>query len=154
MKKLLILGIVLLTACGPTRHITHKEIITTRVVDSIAWHDSTIYYEVPVERIKDVVPQYDSLHLETSLAEALAYVDTASHSLRGEIKNKENAEIKQTIKWKEKIVYKDSIKTKEVPVVVEVPVKIKTIPKTYWVFMGFSILSLLYFIITIYFKIK
>lgn len=84
--------------------------------------DSTVY--IPVERIVDVVPPYDTLHLETSKAVADAWVDTTMHVLRGSIENKTGIEYKY--KYKDKIVVKDSIVTKEVPVPVEVVKEVKT----------------------------
>ena len=62
--------------------------------------------------------------------------------------------IKTVIKWKERIVYRDSIEKVEVPVPVEVTKEVTKYPKTYWWFMGFTILTALYVALKIYMRIK
>lgn len=88
------------------------------VVDSTVYHmvDSVVY--IPKEVIKDVVPIYDTLYMETSMAKAEAYVDTVTHNLKGKLENKKGVEYKYI--YKDKIQYRDSIITKEVPVPVEI----------------------------------
>ena len=104
------------------------------------------------ERYVDVVKPLDTLKLETSYAKAEAYLDTANVVLRGSIENKPDVPVKIQIKWKEKIVYRDSIVTKEIPV--EVTKEVTKYPKTYWWFMGFSILALVYLGLKLYLKFK
>ena len=76
--------------CSTTRYVpvkeTEKEV--TNYKDSVRIRDSIIV--IPVERIVDVVPAYDTLKLETTQARAKAYVDTTLHLLRGSIENKDN----------------------------------------------------------------
>ena len=93
----------------------------------------------------------DTLNMETSLASAKAYLDTANKKLNGEIRNKDTS-IPYQIKWKERIVYKDSIvyQKEEIPVPVEV-VKTKH-PKYEWILWVWSILSLLGLAALIYLK--
>ena len=71
--------------------------------DSIRIKDSIVI--IPVERIVDIVPAYDTLNLETTQARAKAYVDTTLHLLRGSIENKNKAktEVREAIKFVEKI---------------------------------------------------
>ena len=83
------------------------------------------------ERYVDIASVYDTLHLETSYAEATAYIDTSYRALKGTIENKDNVPVKTQIKWKEKIVYRDSIRTVEKEVPVEVIKEVKVYPKTY-----------------------
>lgn len=154
MKKILYLTVLaaLLVGCGTAKHSTvieHKTEI--HYVDSTRWHDSTIYYTIPVEKYKDYASLLDTLKLETSLAEAQAYVDTTSNTLKGSIENKQNS-IKTVIKWKERLIQKDSLIYKEVPV--EVVKEVTKYPKSYWWFMGISILAALWLALKLFIKIK
>lgn len=154
MKKVLYLTILLLIAfsCGVSKKTIQIDHITeTHYVDSTRWHDSTIYYIVPIERYRDYTSLLDTLKLETSLAKAEAYVDTTNNTLKGSIENKKDS-IKTVIKWKERIVQKDSLVYKEVPV--EVEKEVVKYPKSYWWFMGFTILAALYVALKVYMRIK
>ena len=154
MKKLIVpLLIILIAACGPTKHLPPKDTTIIHYVDSIAWHDSTIITYLEKERYIDMVKPLDTLNLETSYAKATAYLDTSYRALRGSIENKP-ASVETVIKWKEKIVYRDSLITKEIPVEVITTTEVKHIPVTYWWLLGFSILCLLYFCVKIYLKFK
>lgn len=152
MKKLIpILLCALLVGCGTQKHVVIETQTVTNYIDSIAWHDSTIFTVVPVEVYKDYTGMLDTLNLETSTAKAQAFLDTTDKVLKGTIENK-NTPIPTKIKWKEKIVYRDSVVTKEVPV--EVVKEVTHIPGSYWWFLGFSILCVIYFGVRIYFKLK
>lgn len=113
---LLLFILLFISSCGVCSHLPGlNEQINVR--DSIVYNivDSTVYH--PVEVVKDVVPVYDTLKLETSLANAEAYVDTTTHTLKGKIENKKDIVYKY--KYITKTEYKDSIQIKEVPVEVE-----------------------------------
>lgn len=127
--------------------------VQTVVRDSIRWKDSTIYVQVPVERYVDVVPAYDTLKLETSLAAASAYVDTLTHTLKGSIVNRKDP-IKTIVKYQDRKVEirKDSIIVKEVPVEVEV-VKTK-VPRWCWTLLVFDVMLLLVFVVLVYLKFR
>lgn len=100
-------------------HYTYKDSTIINVIDSIKY--------IPVEKIVDVVPDYDTLKLETSLAKASAFVDTTTHTLKGNIQNKKDVE--QKIKY----VYKEKIKTDTTYIKVPVPVEVeKIVHKHYW----------------------
>ena len=106
IKRFILYIIFLLTfiGCSTTRYVpvkeTEKEVINFK--DSIRIKDSIVV--IPVERIVDVVPSYDTLKLETTQARAKAYVDTALHLLRGSIENKDKAktEVREAIKFVER----------------------------------------------------
>lgn len=156
MKKILVALALLLCSFGCK--VTHylppaTEQTVVHYVDSIAWHDSTIITYLEKERFVDIVKPLDTLKLETTYAKATAYLDTEYVALRGSIENKE-VPVETQIKWKEKIVYKDSVLIKETPYPVEVVKQVTKYPKTYWVFLGISILFLLYIILKIYLKFK
>lgn len=154
MRKILYLTVLLLLTlgCGVSKKTAQVEHITeTHYVDSTRWHDSTIYYIVPIERYRDYTSLLDTLRLETSLAKAEAYVDTTNNTLKGSIENKKDS-IKTVIKWKERIVQKDSLVYKEVPV--EVEKEVTKYPKSYWWFMGFTLLTGIYFGLKVFLKVK
>ena len=127
-----------------------KEIpVETKIVyeyrDSTIIKDSVRVVELPVERITDIKPIYDTLELETSLAASKTWLDTTFHMLRGEIHNKPQASLPTP--YEEHIVYKDSIVTKEVPVEVEV---VKTVHPKYeiwlWSWLVLSVIGIAAFI--------
>lgn len=127
MKKLLLILMTILlcfTACKTIQYVPIKGDTVVEYRDTTIWKDSLIY--TPVEVVKEVVPQMDTLNMETSLATATAYVDTNTNTLKGKIENKKG--ITEQIKWREKIVYKDSIVTQEVPVEVQVTKEVKIHP--------------------------
>ena len=102
---LFIIFILTFMGCSTTRYATvsgiEKEVTNYR--DSIRIRDSIVV--IPIEKIVDVVPAYDTLKLETTQARAKAYVDTTLHLLRGSIENKDKAktEVREVVKFVEKI---------------------------------------------------
>lgn len=149
-----LLVFLLAAACGTTHHLPSENTHTTVVVkDSIRWKDSTVLVPIPVERYVDVVRQYDTLKLESTLARSVSYVDTLTHTLKGTLTHKPES-VKTIIKYKDRIVteYRDSISIKEVPVEVEV---IKTkVPSWCWWLLVFNVLVLLVFAVRLYLKFK
>lgn len=153
MKKILILTfILLLSSCSTIKYAPIQNDTVTNVRDSIVWHDSTIVNYITKERVVDIVPQYDTLLLETDYAKAMSYVDTTHHVLRGEIENKDTVPIKTEIKWKEKIVEKVVEVTKEVPV--EVQVEKKYIPQWCWYSLIANVIVLCFIGFKIYLKFR
>lgn len=145
---------MMLLGCGTAKHQPTTTTKTTTIIkDSIRWKDSTVLVPIPVERYVDVVRQYDTLRLETTLAKSEAYVDTLTHTLKGNLEHKPEA-LKTVIKYKDRIVveYRDSIVTKEVPVEVEV-IKTKT-PRWAWRLVVFDALVALVFGAYLYLKFK
>ena len=151
----LLLTVVLMMCCGTTHQIpvgTDTQ-VQTIIRDSVRVKDSTIFIQIPIERIVDVVPVYDTLKLETTLAQAEAYVDTLTHTLKGNIVNRRDS-IKVVVKYLDRKVeiLRDSIQVKEVPVEVEVIRKV--IPKWCWYLLVFNVLVLLVFAVKVYLKLK
>lgn len=126
---------------------------TTHVVDSIAWHDSTIYHIIPKEVYNDYTSLLDTLRLSTSYSAFESYVDTTYKTLKGSARNIVD-KVPVQIKWKEKIVYKDSLVYIREPYPVEVVKEVTKYPKSYWWFMGFTILACVFFGIKLYLKLK
>ena len=143
MKRLL-LFILLLTSCSTIKYVPIKgeDIYHTEYVTK----DSIVY--TPVEVIKEVVPELDTLYMETSVAKAKAYLDTNLNIRKGEMKNKKE------IIYKDKIVYRDSIVIQKQEVPVEVEVVKKVIPKWVYYSLGLNILILSFFLGRLYFRFR
>ena len=141
----LILFCLLLSGCGTTKYVPLKE--TEYVRDTVILKADTVKLTIPVEKIVEVVPAMDTLRMETSVAEAEAYLDTLTQTLKGQLKNKKT-ELKKEIQTVEK--------TKFVERKVEVPVEVVKwkyrIPHWVWFSLGFNLLFLLILILRI--KIK
>lgn len=141
----LIISLMLLfSACKPIHQVIVDHVTETHYVDSIIKKDSICY--IPVERYVYIVNKLDTLKLQTSLAEASAYLDTTMNLLKGEIHNKKGAQF-QYIKETETI-YKDSLVEKPVPypeyITVEKPLNKKLL--TWSIFASLGLLGSLCFI--------
>ena len=144
MKRLLLFILLLLTSCSTIKYIPVKgeDIYHTEYVTK----DSIVY--TPVEVIKEVAPELDTLYMETSVAKAKAYLDTNLNILKGEMKNKKE------IIYKDKIVYRDSIVIQKQEVPVEVEVVKKVVPSWCWWLLGINILAAIGFAIRLYFRFR
>lgn len=139
-----------LFSCGTIKPIPVQTETIYNYRDSLVIKDSVRVVDLPVERIIDIKPIYDTLELETSLAASKTWLDTTFHMLRGEIQNKPQANIQTP--YEEHIVYRDSIVTQEVPVEVEKIAKTHFGYEKYlWIW---TILSVLGIAAYIFIKIK
>lgn len=151
LKNIWILSIFLLWGC------TKQVYIPTDTKHIIEYRDSTIYLEkvvevpVPVEKVVEVMPKFDTLKIETSVAEAECWADTTANVLRGRMKNKA-VNLKAKVDTCFIIEYVDKYIEKEVINEVEVPVKY--VPKIYHISMYFSIAVIAFIIAYIIYKIK
>ena len=153
MKRIISLLIILITiiACGVTKPTLPPATDTTvvHVIDSVAWHDSTLFHHVYKEIYNDYADLLDTLNMSTTYSDFSAWVDTTSNKLKGTATNKD-INIPVQIKWKEKIVYKDSIQVVREPYPVEVE-KIKYRhtfwDKLAWLISGLSISILVIYIV-------
>ena len=138
--------------CSTTRYATvsgvEKEV--TNYKDSIRIRDSIVV--IPVERIVDIVPQYDTLKLETTQARAKAYVDTTLHLLRGSIENKDKAktEVREVVKFVERT---DTIYV-EKPIPYEVEKKVRYVPAIYKLSLIFMIATIFLAVIRLILRYK
>lgn len=157
MKKFIgiITAIALTFSCCATKNIPGgtTDITIINVRDSINFVDSVVYHHIYKEIYNDYTGLLDTLKLSTSYSDFKAFVDTSSNMLKGSAQNKEDS-IPVKIKWKEKIVYRDSIRTVDKPYPVEVVKEVTKIPKSYWWFLGITILSGLYTALKTYLKFK
>ena len=149
---LFIIFILSFMGCSTTRYVPVKEIEkeVTNYKDSIRIRDSIVV--IPVERIVDVVPSYDTLKLETTQARAKAYVDTTLHLLRGSIENKDKAktEVREVIRFVERT---DTIYV-EKPVPYEVEKRVRYVPAFFKFTALFFVGVILLMIIRIVLKYK
>ena len=138
--------------CSTTRYVPVKEVEkeVTNHKDSICIRDSIVV--IPVERIVDIVPQYDTLKLETTQARAKAYVDTALHLLRGSIENKDKTktEVREVIRFIERTdtLYIDK------PVPYEVEKQVRYVPAIYKLSLIFMIAAIFLTIIRLILRYK
>ena len=138
--------------CSTTRYATvsgvEKEV--TNHKDSIRIRDSIVV--IPIERIVDVVPAYDTLKMETTQARAKAYVDTTLHLLRGSIENKDKSktEVREVVKFVERT---DTIYV-EKPVPYEVEKRVRYVPAFFKFTALFFVGVILSIIIRIVLKYK
>ena len=149
---LFILFLLSFVGCSTTRYVpvkeTEKEVVNYK--DSVRIRDSIVV--IPVERIADVVPTYDTLRLETTQARAKAYVDTALHLLRGSIENKDKAktEVREVVKFVERT---DTIYV-EKPVPYEVEKKVRYVPAIYKLSLIFMIAAIGLTVIRLFLRYK
>ena len=138
--------------CSTTRYVavkeTEKEV--TNYKDSIRIRDSIVV--IPVERIVDIVPVYDTLKMETTQARAKAYVDTTLHLLKGSIENKDKAKtkVREVVKFVEKI---DTLYI-EKPVPYEVEKQVRYVPAIYKLSLIFMIATIILTVIRLILKYK
>ena len=146
---------VIFAACSPKIIYTPvKDSISVERRDSVIYKVDTLRIPVPVETVKEVVPPMDTLKMETSVAEAKAWIDTVTITLKGEMKNKKTELSQPKVVYKEKTVYRDSLITKEVPVPVEVEKKVPFVP-FFWKFLSvIGILAIAYLTFKLIFKLK
>ena len=149
---LFILFLLTFIGCSTTRYVPVKE-IEKEVInykDSIRIRDSIVV--IPVEKIVDVVPAYDTLHLETTQAKAKAYVDTTLHLLRGSIENKDKAktEVREVVKFVERT---DTVYV-EKPVPYEVEKKVRYVPAIYKLSLIFMIATIALTVIRLILRYK
>ena len=149
---LFIIFLLIFVGCSTTRYVPVREVEkeVTNYKDSIRIRDSIVV--IPVERIVDVAPVYDTLKLETTQARAKAYVDTTLHLLRGSIENKDKAktEVREVVKFVERTdtLYIDK------PVPYEVEKQVKYVPAIYKLSLIFMIATIVLTVIRLILRYK
>lgn len=139
----LILICFLVCGCGTTRYVPVKEIEHVR--DTVILKADTVRMTIPVEKIVEVVPAMDTLRLETSVARAMAYADTATGTLKGKIENK-------PYEQKKEIQHIEKIKTVEKRV--EVPIEVVKWKNRIPVWVWYSLALNLLFLFILFLKVK
>ena len=149
---LFIIFLLTFIGCSTTRYVpvkgVEKEVINYK--DSIQIRDSIVV--IPIERIVDVVPAYDTLKLETTQARAKAYVDTALHLLRGSIENKDKSktEVREVVRFVDRT---DTVYI-EKPVPYEVEKRVRYVPAIYKLSLIFMIAAMALAVIRLILRYK
>ena len=138
---------ILACSCGTPKYITVKE--KEYIKDTVLIKADTVKVDIPVEVKVNVVPELDTLKMETSVAEAEAYLDTLTQTLKGTLKNKKT-ELQKEIQVVEKTKYVEH--KVEVPVPYEV-VKTKT-PLWAWWLLAIDACLLVGFLLKLKFKFR
>lgn len=150
----LLLLLLMCSGCAMNKKITY---VPTQTIDRIEYRDSvirvkdTVYVELPVEKIVEVIPEVDTLKMETSVAEATAYLDTNTKQLRGELRNK-RTKLPTKIDTVFLVTHKNHYLEK--PVIKEVEKPVPYIPKFAWICIVYTCTSVLLLLILGFLKLK
>jgi hypothetical protein len=131
---------LLFSSCGAMKEVPVQTVEKIVYRDSLIYVNDTIKVEIPRETVREVVPELDTSYLKTSVAESVAYLDTAKRKLHHTLTQK--GEIKVVYDTIVKIQYVDRILEKEVPVEVEV-IKYKR-DSLFWVLVAWAALCIVY----------
>lgn len=131
------------TGCSVTKEIPVQNVEKIEYRDSLVYIHDTVTVEIPREKVVQVLPKLDTSILNTSLAESVAYVDTAKMSIYHTLEQKGTVQIQYDTVVK--VEYVDRFIEKEVPVEVEV-IKYKR-DALFWVLVGWTLLTLLVMIL-------
>ena len=121
--------------------------------DSVVVRTDTVSVPVPVETVKEVADRLGVLQMETSVAEAKAWLDPDAEILRGEMRNKNTALQKEVI-YKDRYITRDSLVYVKEPYPVEVEKIVKVTPKWAWYSLIFSLLTLVAAGAYVFLKVK
>lgn len=130
MYKSIIIALALLIcySCGaPKVAMTtdvQKDSVSVVIKESVIYRDTTIYVEVPVEVIRDVLPDTDTSHLETSLAISEAWFNAGmlNHTLvHKDVSIEKKVEMPEKHTQKDSVIFSIREVVKKVPVEVEKP---------------------------------
>lgn len=155
MKWIYIGAVLFCMGCATVKEVP----VNTTKVDSVKiekvveYRDTTIYVDVPREIVREVVPELDTLYMENTVATSRSYLDTATRTLKGELKSKPT-KLPQPVKLPETTEKEEIIKEviKEVPVRVEV--EKKHIPNWCWYSLIGNIVVVLLVGFRLYLKFK
>lgn len=145
MKKIIPILLLLLMGCNGVKQVPVQSVEKIIYKDSIIYLKDTLLITIPVEVIKETIPDIDTSYLKTTLAESTAYLDTTQRKLvhtliqKGELKIKYDTIVK--------FQYVDKVIEKEIPVEVEI-IKYKR-DALFWVLVGWALLCVLVVILKV-----
>lgn len=144
---MLIAGL-LFPSCGALKEVPVETVEKIVYRDSLIFVHDSVKVPVPYEVVKEVLPDIDTSHLKTSVAESIAYLDTAKRKLHHTLEQKGTIEyVYDTVHV---VQYVDRIIEREIPVEVEV-VKYKR-DALFWVLVGWAVLCIAYMIMKVILK--
>lgn len=137
-----------LIGCGAVTEIPVNNVTKIEYRDTTIFIRDTVTLTIPTEVIKEVVPQDTISILSTSVAVSEARVE------KGRLHHKleQKGAIKAPIDTSVNIQYIDRYIYKEVPIRVEVEKRF--IPQWCWWSLMFNVITLMFFVLKIYFKFK
>lgn len=129
MKKLLFAVLLTaLAACSPKIvYLPGENHTVVEYRDSVVVRTDTLSVPVPTETVKEVADRLGVLEMETSVAEAKAWIDPDTETLRGEMKNKKT-DLKKEVVYKDRYITRDSLVYVKEPYPVEVEKPVKYVP--------------------------
>jgi hypothetical protein len=143
----LVFGLMALS-CGTIKEVPVQYIEKIEYRDSLIYIHDSIKIPVPVEKTHAIIPVLDTSYLSTSVAESVAYLDTAKRKIHHTLEQK--GAIKTVYDTIIKVQYVDRIIKKEVPVQVDV-IKYKR-DSLFWVLLIWAILCVIIAGLRIYFR--
>ena len=80
--------VAILSSCSTMREVPVEYIEKIEYRDSLVYVHDTVDIQVPIEVVKEVLPDIDTSYLETSVASSIAYLDTSKRELHHELAQK------------------------------------------------------------------
>ena len=144
MRKFIFILLFIVCSCGPVRYIPIEKNETINIRDSVVLRDSTVITYLQKEKIKEIVPELDTLVMNTKYAKSISYLDTTTNTLQGTLEQLDSVPVKTKIVFKDRIITQEKIVEKEIPV--EVVREKKVTPKWIWWSLGLNFLIFLIFL--------
>lgn len=144
MKKFIFILLFIVCSCGPVRYIPVEKNETVNIRDSVVLKDSTVITYLQKEKIKEIVPELDTLVMNTKYAKSISYLDTTTNTLQGTLEQLDSVPVKTKIVFKDRIITQEKIVEKEIPV--EVVREKKVTPKWIWWSLGLNFLIFVIFL--------
>lgn len=144
MRKFIFILLFIVCSCGPVRYIPVNNKETINIRDSVVLRDSTVITYLQKEKIKEIVPELDTLVMNTKYARSKSYLDTTTNTLQGTLEQLDSVPVKTKIVFKDRIITQEKIVEKEIPV--EVVREKKVTPKWIWWSLGLNFLIFVIFV--------
>lgn len=150
MRKFIFILLFIVCSCGPVKYIPVEKNETVNIRDSVVLRDSTVITYLQKEKIKEVVPELDTLIMESTYARSKSYLDTTTNTLQGTLEQLDSVPVKTKIVFKDRIITQEKIVEKSVPV--EIVREKKVTPKWIWWSLGLNFLIFVIFLLRLKLK--
>ena len=150
MRKFIFILLFIVCSCGPIRYMPVENKETVNIRDSVVLRDSTVITYLQKEKIKEIVPELDTLVMNTKYAKSISYLDTTTNTLQGTLEQLDSVPVKTKIVFKDRIITQEKIVEKEIPV--EVVREKKVTPKWIWWSLGLNFLIFVIFLLRLKLK--
>ena len=150
MRKFIFILLFIVCSCGPIRYMPVENKETVNIRDSVVVRDSTVITYLQKEKIKEIVPELDTLVMNTKYAKSISYLDTTTNTLQGTLEQLDSVPVKTKIVFKDRIITQEKIVEKEIPV--EVVREKKVTPKWIWWSLGLNFLIFVIFLLRLKLK--